>query len=142
MASVTIAVSLVSGALQYVSSDSTIVSVTGGGSGTRLRLWYAPDDPTIQLTFVPDTGIASLDSLITPAAAFGGSSIQSSGSGIVLTCNYLELYESWSFPTGLQVTPVGTTQALFHDPTIVFNPPSTLTSQCAEAPVAAEPVMV
>jgi hypothetical protein len=142
MLTATITVSLVSGSLLYQSSDATIVSVSGSGSGTRLRLWPTPDDPTVELTFVPGTGIDSLNSLITPASAFGGSPIQGDGNGkIILTCNSIPLFEDWAFSTEL----VYTVDAILlkHDPTIVFNPPSgSPLVQIEEAPVAAEPVMV
>ncbi|MBW8877828.1 MAG: hypothetical protein JF614_22905 [Acidobacteria bacterium] len=142
MLSATITVSLdASGSLQYQSSDTSIVLVTGSGSGTRLRLGFTVDESTIQLTFTPGAGIVSLDGLTTPSAAFGGGSITSVASDLVLTCTYLPLYEGYSFPTELQLTRVGGTTPLFHDPTIVFNPPSTMT-QPDEAPVTAEPVMV
>jgi hypothetical protein len=142
MLTATITVSLVSGSLLYQSSDTTVVSISGSGSGTRLRLWPTPDDPTVELTFVPGTGIDSLNSLVTPASAFGGSPILGDGNGsIVLTCNSIPLFDDWAFSTELDYTAAGT--LLKHDPTIVFNPPSgSPMAQIEEAPVAAEPVMV
>lgn len=142
MLTATITVSLDSGSLLYQSSDGSIVSVSGSGSGTRLRLWPTPDDTTIELTFVPGTGIDSLNSLITPASAFGGSPILGDGNGnIVLTCNSIPLFEDWAFSTNLEYTADGI--LLKHDPTIVFNPPSGVTlAQVEEVLVAAEPVMV
>lgn len=142
MLTATITVSLVSGSLLYQSSDTTVVSLSGSGSGTRLRLWPTPDEPTIELTFVPGTGIDSLNSLITPASAFGGSPTLGDGNGnIVLTCDSIPLFEDWAFNTELGYTAAGI--LLKHDPTIVFNPPSgSPMAQIEEAPVAAEPVMV
>lgn len=145
MLSVTITVSRNDGSLQYGSSDNSIVSVSGSGAGTRLRLWPTSDDPIIQLTFVPDTesGIASLNNLVTPATAFGEGVVLGDSGELVLTCTYIPLYESWSFPTLLGYTPTGGAEPLFHDPTITFNPPSgSPEPQLEEAPVAAEPVMV
>lgn len=144
MLSVTITVSRTNqGSLQYQSSDNNIVSVTGSGSSTHLRLFPTTGDLSIQLTFVPGTGIDSLNSLITPASAFGSSPILGNNGELILTCTYLPLYESWAFPTNLGATPPGGAPPLFHDPTIVFNPPSGgPESQLEEAPVAAEPIMV
>jgi hypothetical protein len=83
-----------------------------------------------------------LNSLTTPASAFGGSPILGDGDGnIVLTCNSTPLFEGWAFSTELGYTV--DTILLKHDPTIVFNPPSgSPLVQIEEAPVVAEPVMV
>ncbi|HSS77310.1 MAG TPA: hypothetical protein VLV54_11255 [Thermoanaerobaculia bacterium] len=145
MLTATITVSLiVSGngsSLQYTSSDANTVLVTGSGSGTRLRLLPTSNDADFTLTFVRGSGIDSLNSLVTPAAAFGGSPIPPDGEGnIVVICSVLELYQDWAFSTNLDYTAGGI--ELQHDPTIVFNPPSNDALQLEEAPVAAEPVMV
>ncbi|MEA2601537.1 MAG: hypothetical protein QOF89_2529 [Acidobacteriota bacterium] len=142
MLTATITVSLNSGALQYQSSDDSIVSVSGTGAGTRLRLHPTLDDPNIELTFAPGAGIDSLNSLTTPASAFGGSPILGDGNGnVVVTCNSIPLFEDWAFSTELGYTVDAI--LLKHDPTIVFNPPSGgALDQLEEAPVAAEPVMV
>ena len=139
MLTATITISLSDGSLQYSSSDVNTVLVTGSGSGTRLRLLPLPDDMSFTLTFTRGTAIDSLDSFTTPATAFGGGVILPDDAGdLVMVCNVMEPYQDWAFATNLGYTSNGI--ALLHDPTIVFNPPSTET-WLAAAPVAAEAVM-
>ena len=142
MLSVIITVSLNDGTVQYQSSDEAVVSVAGTAAGTRLNLLPTANDSDFTLTFSAGADIDSLNSLTTPASAFGGSPLVPDANGIiVMTCNVTPDFYNTAFHTELEYTAAGA--RLRHDPTIVFNPPSGGTPvQLAEAPVAAEPVIV
>ena len=126
MASATVTVSLGDAGLQYSSSNGSVL-ITGSGNGTRIILQPTLDDPTIELTLAPGTGISSLVSLTTPGSAFGEPPVVATGINIVMNCEYMsQLFKGniWSLPTELAYTPTGRGQPQFHDPTIVYNPPS------------------
>lgn len=127
-------------------TPASSVTVSGTGSSTQVSLTpQTTTDTTFSLTFVPGTGITSLNSVSTPIP-FGISQTQlfAQGDGSILViCFNVAPFQGLSFGFNVGYTPAGSTVPAFEDPTITFNPPSTITeAQLDEAPVAAEPVMV
>jgi hypothetical protein len=131
MASATLTVDVTNSVLSLVPtsvSPANSVAVSGTGPTTQMTLTpQSSTDTTFLLTFTAGANVSSLKDVTLPVP-FGEDSlltISGTSSSIDVTAFDLAPFQGSSFPFTVEYLPVGSSDFVREDPTIVFNPPST-----------------